>query len=552
LETLEDRTVPSSATHLSISLSLPTIPSSAPSPVVEVQSFTPFTLTVTALDQNGNVDPTYTGTVRFETSDPGNRVSLPPAITFAASDAGVHTFTNVVLQTPGILATVTATDTTTPTITGQSGLIYTALPPDPVATYVNLLTTTFLGRPATPDDTEPALSFIQPEESYARHLTALQLVPSNEARTRLITTDYERFLGRAPTSSELSTALASLQFLGTPEELIASILNTDEYFTKVGGTNQAWVNAVYQALLNRAPNSNDPDFVTTLNNGTETRNQAVITILNGPEYRGDYITSIYQAYLSRTPSSSEIQSWLQPMGSQGPGDPSADEQFEALVLGSTEFYWRNGNRDSQWLTGVYLTLLNRQPDAAGYTAGLLQTESIYGYGRYNDADDRVSRLEYRQKLVTGFYMTFLGRSPTAAELNDGVNMTYDFTDAGVEASLLITPEYFNKAGGTNSAWLDAIYQALLGRAPSSSESSAALMALTNDTTTLNQVAVDILRTDEYRTDLIESYYSTYLGRAADATGLANALADSDAGTANEQILAMLLASPEYYAKNGLQ
>ncbi|MBI2547272.1 MAG: hypothetical protein HYW23_02390 [Candidatus Aenigmarchaeota archaeon] len=59
---------------------------------------TPFQLTVTALDQNGNVKPDYTGTVKFSSSDP--LAILPSDYTFQASDNGVKTFT-IKLKTEG-------------------------------------------------------------------------------------------------------------------------------------------------------------------------------------------------------------------------------------------------------------------------------------------------------------------------------------------------------------------------------------------------------------------------------------------------------------------
>jgi autotransporter-associated beta strand protein len=75
----------------------------------------PFDVTVMALDPNGNVDPVYTGTVTFTTSDADPGVVLPVDYTFTAADGGVHTFTNTglgetTLITPGDQS-ITATDT---------------------------------------------------------------------------------------------------------------------------------------------------------------------------------------------------------------------------------------------------------------------------------------------------------------------------------------------------------------------------------------------------------------------------------------------------------
>jgi hypothetical protein len=72
------------------------------------------TFTVTALDTNGHVVTSYTGTVHFASSDAP--AVLPADYTFTAADAGVHTFT-ATLKTAGSQSLV-ATDTVTASITG--------------------------------------------------------------------------------------------------------------------------------------------------------------------------------------------------------------------------------------------------------------------------------------------------------------------------------------------------------------------------------------------------------------------------------------------------
>jgi hypothetical protein len=71
---------------------------------------------VSAVDPGGNVDPDYTGTVTFTSSD--GSADLPDDYTFLASDKGVHSF-KVTLSTAGS-DTVTATDTVTGSIHGTS------------------------------------------------------------------------------------------------------------------------------------------------------------------------------------------------------------------------------------------------------------------------------------------------------------------------------------------------------------------------------------------------------------------------------------------------
>jgi probable HAF family extracellular repeat protein len=67
-----------------------------------------FSFTITALDASGNVATGYTGTVHMTSTD--TSAKLPPNYTFTASNAGVHTFTGVVLKTKGN-QTITLIDT---------------------------------------------------------------------------------------------------------------------------------------------------------------------------------------------------------------------------------------------------------------------------------------------------------------------------------------------------------------------------------------------------------------------------------------------------------
>ncbi len=79
-----------------------------------------FSVTVSALDANGNVDPTYTGTVHFTSSDHGGGVVLPADYTFTSGDAGVHTFTSGVTLVTAGNQTVTAADAANGSVNGSA------------------------------------------------------------------------------------------------------------------------------------------------------------------------------------------------------------------------------------------------------------------------------------------------------------------------------------------------------------------------------------------------------------------------------------------------
>jgi hypothetical protein len=68
---------------------------------------TSFSITVTAVDANGNVATEYLGKLNFASSD--KKANLPGTYAFTASDRGVHTFTGLVLRGRG-MQTITVLD----------------------------------------------------------------------------------------------------------------------------------------------------------------------------------------------------------------------------------------------------------------------------------------------------------------------------------------------------------------------------------------------------------------------------------------------------------
>ncbi len=81
----------------------------------------PFALTVTAENPNNSTDTAYRGTVHFTSSD--SQAVLPGNYTFTPGDAGVHTFSGVVLKNPyNQPSTITVSDTVTPFIAATASI----------------------------------------------------------------------------------------------------------------------------------------------------------------------------------------------------------------------------------------------------------------------------------------------------------------------------------------------------------------------------------------------------------------------------------------------
>jgi hypothetical protein len=82
-----------------------------------------FSVTLTAYDAYGNVATGYTGTVHFSSSD--STATLPANYTFTAADAGVHTFTGVILRKKGKNQTITVIDTKNGALTATDDISVT-------------------------------------------------------------------------------------------------------------------------------------------------------------------------------------------------------------------------------------------------------------------------------------------------------------------------------------------------------------------------------------------------------------------------------------------
>jgi hypothetical protein len=99
--------------------------------------------------------------------------------------------------------------------------------------------------------------------------------------------------------------------------------------------------------------------------------------------------------------------------------------------------------------------------------------------------------------------------------------------------------------------LSNIYQDVLQR-PSdpiftAAEFSAAEQALEHGMTTL-QFAAAVFNSAEYRTNVVNSYYLSYLGRAADPGSLAALASLLQAGLSDEVVVAVVLGSQEAFAR----
>lgn len=191
----------------------------------------------------------------------------------------------------------------------------------------------------------------------------------------------------------------------------------------------------YYDLLGRAPVAGEVQgWVSALQSGV-TPLQEALAFVSSPEYQANLITDDYWNLLKRGPSSLEVNGWLQTITA------GADEQqVEAAFLSSAEYYQGHGNNPTNWLTSLYQNVLDRTPSGAE----LASWRQVLGNGVSNAqvATAFVTSAEAHSLDVTSAYVQILGRNPDPAGLASWVGaMNQGLTPSLVRAYFAASSEY---------------------------------------------------------------------------------------------------------------
>jgi hypothetical protein len=201
--------------------------------------------------------------------------------------------------------------------------------------------------------------------------------------------------------------------------------------------------------------------------------------------------------------------------------------------------------NGKFVDRLYRDLLNRPADPAGLA--FWTNQLAQGMTRSQVAAGIESSLEFETVTVQKAYQQLLHRAADSAGLDFWTNFlqqghSVEQMDVGIVGSA----EYFQtRGGGTNSVYLTALYQDVLGRAVDPEGQTFFSQQLAGDMTRA-QVAGEIFASAEFRQGLVTSDYRQLLNRSPDPAGLAfftNALAS---GLTDQQITALMAGSDEFF------
>jgi lysophospholipase L1-like esterase len=203
--------------------------------------------------------------------------------------------------------------------------------------------------------------------------------------------------------------------------------------------------------------------------------------------------------------------------------------------------------DASYVAGMYTDVLHRTAspaDVASWVqvlaAGANPREVALGF---------VTSPEYRIDLVRAYYQRFLRRPADGPTLAVWVaDLQAGLSPEQFAANLISSDEYFVLHGGNNGAWLQGVFQDVLGR-PIGTLGALYWGQALNSSSRL-AVAYAIVRSPEGLSQIVNTAYLVLLKRPADPVGLGVWVNQMGQGLASDRLLADIARSPEYIALRG--
>lgn len=166
----------------------------------------------------------------------------------------------------------------------------------------------------------------------SRASVAQAILASDEYRSKLITSYYNRFLNRAPSAAEVSYWLPAFTAGLTDEQIASQFIASPEYFFIAGSTNSGWINRVYNNVLGRNPSaSEEATWLALL--GTSARATVGQAILTSNEARTRLVQGWYVQYLRRAGDPAAVSAFVSLLAGG-----ASDETVQTAIVGSDEYF----------------------------------------------------------------------------------------------------------------------------------------------------------------------------------------------------------------------
>ena len=198
-----------------------------------------------------------------------------------------------------------------------------------------------------------------------------------------------------------------------------------------------FINQVYLDLLGRPVDSAGVSAGLAFL-ASNSRQSYALSILDSTEYRIDLASAYYQSYLGRSPKPVEVSGFLSLLGSGG-----TDQQAQAGVLGSAEYFSDQGSDDANFVRSLFTNLLNRSATSGEVSlyVGLLMTSATSA----QVASGVLSTSEYDVELLNGYFEQYLHRPMTVSDNALLLQLESQIRNEQVQSEILGSLEYYTLA-----------------------------------------------------------------------------------------------------------
>ncbi len=232
-------------------------------------------------------------------------------------------------------------------------------------------------------------------------------------------------------------------------------------------------------------------------------------------------------------------------GSNMPLPPNLDERGFArpakLSIGAYEpQYVSAASLNQVFVENVYETLFNRVADPGGLNAW---TSYLNGPGTPLGLIQMFqSTTEYLNDETAALYQGYLDRAPSSSEMGTITGLLKSgVTPEQIAAVLVGSGEFFQDYGGNTDVFVEAAFQATLGRSTATpAEFTAWDQALLNGASRATVESL-LLTTTEYLTDIVTVDFEAYLGREPMPSDLSAFLGEARSGAPSPTLAAIALA-----------
>jgi type VI protein secretion system component Hcp len=259
-----------------------------------------------------------------------------------------------------------------------------------------------------------------------------------------------------------------------------------------------------------------------------------------------YFAQIAESYSPLNPDGSLgtaiVSSWNQ-QTTTGAGDTIQDPAPPTPTVVSDSFNITE-TANQRYVAAVYGDVLGRPVDMGGLAYWSTQLDQ--GAARANLVRLIDHSAEFFSTIIKPAYQQFLGRAADQAGVDYWVGrMIGGLTDEQLEAGFIGSPEFYQHAGGTDKAWIDAVYMSLLGRQADPPGESFWVGRLAQGADRA-AVALGFAASLEREAQHVMGLYEKYLGRGAGLDEINYWVGQFKMGFTNEDIVTGFVSSDEYY------